>query len=156
MWSNLATLGLLIVYLLVAMFRRPRHRPGQAHVTPKWVRVLERFVDDDRWFSIFALLLPVIVLILAFLSDWLHWGGAAIWTLTSVGAALYLCYLLMLTFVSGYRAILAVLSARERQLDQARREAAILQTGERTRQPHPRHGHRHLILHHPAFRTATG
>ena len=126
MWVNLGVFALMVVYLLVVMFRRPTQDAPRKVTTPAWAQALFRFVDDDDWFAIIILGLSVILMVLGFFSNWLDWGGAVLWTLTAILAAVYLVYMLMLAFAGGYRALLTLMNARELELLQAKRENEML------------------------------
>lgn len=125
MWANLTVLLLMVVYVVVWSMMADKRAGIRKHPV-RWIHVVLQVVNKNRWFARLGLILPVFVLALSFVSDWLHWGGGVTWTLLSIASVLYLIYVVLVMFSTGYEALGLMLHAKERQLAQSRRETALL------------------------------
>lgn len=125
MWGNLTVLLLMVVYAVVWSMLADKRAGIRKHPV-RWIHVVLQVVNKNRWFARLGIILPVFVLVLSFVSDWLHWGGAVTWTLLSIASVLYLMYVVLVMFSTGYEALGLMLHAKERQLAQSRRETALL------------------------------
>jgi len=124
MWVNLAALFCLLAYAIVWSLRTGRSANGGKR--PAWLRSVLHFVDNNHRFGWFGLILPIVVLALSVVSDWLHWGGIITWVLMAIASLLYLMYVMLVMFATGYEALTLLLHSKERQLAQSNRELALL------------------------------
>ncbi|MDF7664852.1 hypothetical protein [Bifidobacterium sp. ESL0745] len=130
MWCNVAALLLLVVMLVWFMSRKPSKNDsrgsGTPLHTPRWVDLLLRLAGSDVWFFGMTVALPIVLIVVSVLADQLQVGGAWLGWVDSVLGAVYLMYLLVLIFAAGYRAIVVLLTANQRELQHAQHEAAIM------------------------------
>lgn len=122
MWTNIVALVILIVALVLA----PSHYRNIGRSSKRSMpRILESIVDDDRWFTVLGIALPIVIVVADVMVKLTHVAQPIVNCVMSVLCIAYLVYLGLLIAVTCCRGLLDTIRYKDYQIAYARRQAMV-------------------------------